>query len=77
MKGGWYDPSSRSLPVRLSIFRKPAKKLARNIAAGDAGRHCTCTCVPAKSGDLPLTQRNAQLVIAREYRLRRLATSHR
>src|SRR4029450_10976429 len=59
---------SKSLPARPSLasLRKQAKKLAREIAAGDAnaierarGR--------LPSGALPLTQRNAQLVIAGEY----------
>src|SRR5207248_1271972 len=50
----------------LESIRKQAKKLARDIAAGDAAAiaraHAHLTNVP-----LPLTQRNAQLVIAREY----------
>ena len=59
---------SKSLPPRPSLesLRKQAKKLARDIAAGDAAAiarartHLPCV-------DPPLTQRNAQLVIAREY----------
>src|SRR5262245_57219373 len=60
--------ASRSLPARPSLesLRKQAKKLARDIAAGDAG------AVERARAQLPhvdahLTQRNAQLVIAREY----------
>ena len=58
--------ASKSLPVRPSLesLRKQAKKLARDIAAGDA-----CAIARARVQlphvDLPLTQRNAQLVIAR------------
>ena len=60
--------ASKSLPDRPSLdsLRKQAKKLAREVAAGDAGaiarvrRH-----LPNVTS--PLTQRNAQLVIAREY----------
>jgi hypothetical protein len=58
----------KSLPPRPSLesLRKQAKKLARDIAAGDAA------AVARARGHLPrvdppLTQRNAQLVIAREY----------
>jgi hypothetical protein len=58
----------KSLPARPSLesLRKQAKKLARDIAGGDpdaiarARMHLTRV-------DRPLTQRNAQLVIAREY----------
>jgi hypothetical protein len=60
--------ASKSLPARPSLesFRKQAKKLARDVAAGDsdaverARTHLT-------NVDVPLTQCNAQLVIAREY----------
>src|SRR5919112_1121638 len=56
--------ASKSLPARPSLdaLRKQAKKLARDIAAGGAGALAHLPNV-----DLPLTQRNAQLVIAREY----------
>src|SRR5713101_6945519 len=60
--------ASKSLPARPSLesLRKQAKKLARDIAAGDAGAIARArTHLP--SVDLPLPQRNAQLVIAREY----------
>src|SRR6476660_5621642 len=60
--------ASKSLPARPSLdsLRKQAKKLARDIAAGDAGAIARARAhLPMV--DLPLTQRNAQLVIAREY----------
>ena len=60
--------ASRSLPARPSLesLRKQAKKLAREIAAGDAGAIARARA-QLPNVDLPLTQRNAQLVIAREY----------
>src|SRR5919197_4928319 len=60
--------ASKSLPPRPSLesLRKQAKKLAHDIAAGDAAAIARVrTHLP--NVDLPLTQRNAQLVIAREY----------
>jgi hypothetical protein len=60
--------TSKPLPARPSLvsLRKQAKKLARDIAAGDANAIARArTQLP--DVDLPLTQRNAQLVIAREY----------
>ncbi len=60
--------ASKSLPARPSLesLRKQAKKLAREIASGD-----TSAIARARAHlphvHLPLTQRNAQLVIAREY----------
>jgi hypothetical protein len=59
---------SKSLPARPSLdsLRKQAKKLARAIAAGDAGAIARAR-LQLPLVDLPLTQRNAQLVIAREY----------
>src|SRR5918996_6431340 len=58
----------KSLPARPSLesLRKQAKKLARDIAAGDAGALARAQ-VHLPQIDVPLTQRNAQLVIAREY----------
>src|SRR6266849_4439976 len=58
----------KSLPPRPSLesLRKQAKKLARDIAAGDAGAIARAR-MQLPDVDLPLTQRNAQLVIAREY----------
>jgi hypothetical protein len=60
--------ASKSLPARPSLesLRKQAKKLARDIAAGDTGAIARAQ-VQLPNVDLPLTQRNAQLVIAREY----------
>jgi hypothetical protein len=60
--------ASKSLPARPSLesLRKQAKKLARDIAAGDAGAIARAR-VQLPHVDLPLSQRNAQLVLAREY----------
>jgi hypothetical protein len=60
--------TSKSLPARPSLesLRKQAKKLARDIAAGDTAAIARAR-VHLPHVDLPLTQRNAQLVIAREY----------
>jgi hypothetical protein len=60
--------ASKSLPARPSLesLRKQAKKLARDIAAGDAGAVARARA-HLPNVDLPLTHRNAQLVIAREY----------
>src|SRR5215468_9142201 len=59
---------SKSLPDRPSLesLRKQAKKLARDVAKGDDEAVARVrTQIP--NVDMPLTQRNAQLVIAREY----------
>src|SRR5436190_11394342 len=58
----------KSLPARPSLesLRKQAKKLARDTAAGD-GDAIARARVQLPTVDLPVTQRNAQLVIAREY----------
>src|SRR5262245_47618717 len=58
----------KSLPARPSLesLRKQAKKLARDIAAGDASAIARARAHLPNVG-LPLTQRNAQLLIAREY----------
>src|SRR5438093_5364388 len=60
--------ASRSIPARPSLesLRKQAKRLARDIAAGDAAAIARARA-HLPHVDLPLTQRNAQLVIAREY----------
>ncbi len=60
--------TSKSLPARPSLesLRKQAKKLARNIAAGDAAAIARARA-QLPNVEPPLTQRNAQLVIAREY----------
>ena len=58
----------KSLPARPSLesLRKQAKKLARDVAAGDAAAVARVRA-HLLTVDLPLSQRNAQLVIAREY----------
>ena len=58
----------KTLPARPSLdsLRKQAKKLARETAAGDAGAIARVRA-HLPQADLPLTQRNALLVIAREY----------
>src|SRR6478672_13810015 len=58
----------KSLPARPSLesLRKQAKKLAHDVAAGDAAA-VERVRAHLPSVDPPLTQRNAQLVIAREY----------
>jgi hypothetical protein len=60
--------ASKSLPARPSLdsLRKQAKKVARDIAAGDAAAIARARA-HLPNVDVPLTQRNAQLVIAREY----------
>ena len=60
--------TSKSLPARPSLesLRKQAKKLARDIAAGHADAIARAQAI-LPNANLPLTQRNAQLVIAREY----------
>ena len=56
------------LPVRPSLesLRKQAKKLARDIAAGNADAVARARARLPNVG-LPLSLRNAQLVLAREY----------
>ena len=58
----------KSLPARPSLesLRKQAKKLARDIAAGDAAAIARARA-HLPNATPPLTQRNAQRVIAREY----------
>ena len=58
----------KSLPARPSLesLRKQAKKLARDIAAGDAAAIARARAHLPKV-DLPPTLRQAQLAIAREY----------
>ena len=60
--------ASKSLPARPSLdsLRKQAKKLARGVSAGDAAALARARA-HLPSVEPPLTQRNAQLVIAREY----------
>ncbi len=58
----------KSLPTRPSLesLRKQAKKLARDVAAGDPAALARARA-QLPTVDPPLTQRNAQLVIARDY----------
>jgi hypothetical protein len=60
--------ASKSLPPRPSLesLRKEAKRLAHDVAAGDAAAIARARA-HLPNVDLPLTQRHAQLVIAREY----------
>src|SRR6266568_7721114 len=60
--------ASKSLPARPSLesLRKQAKKLARGIAAGDAAAIARARAY-SPHAELPLSQRDAQLVLAREY----------
>jgi hypothetical protein len=60
--------STSKLPVRPSLesLRKQAKKLAREIVAGNAGAIARARAQLPKV-ELPLSQRDAQLVLAREY----------
>ena len=60
--------TSKSLPPRPSLesLRKQAKKLARDINARDTDAIARAQ-LQLPNIELPLTQRNAQLVIAREY----------
>ena len=61
--------SISKLPVRPSLesLRKQAKKLARELAVGDAAAIARVRAQFPKKADLPLSQRDAQLVLAREY----------
>src|SRR4029453_9521746 len=60
--------ASKSLPARPSLesLRKQAKKLARDIAAGNT-EAITRARTHLPNAEPPLTQRDAQLVLAREY----------
>jgi hypothetical protein len=60
--------TTSSLPPRPSLesLRKQAKKLARDIAAGDAAAIARARA-RLPHARLPLSQRDAQLVVAREY----------
>jgi hypothetical protein len=60
--------STSKLPARPSFesLRKQAKKLARDIVAGDAAAIARARAELPKA-ELPLSQRDAQLVLAREY----------
>src|SRR5579885_2538663 len=60
--------TTSKLPIRPSLesLRKQAKKLARDIVAGNAGAIARARAQLPKA-ELPLSQRDAQLVLAREY----------
>jgi hypothetical protein len=60
--------AARALPARPSLdsLRKQAKKLARDVAAGDAEAVARVNAQVARA-TRPLSNRDAQLVIAREY----------
>src|SRR5258707_6984481 len=60
--------STSELPARpfLDSLRKQAKKLARDIAAADAAAIGRARA-QLPQAELPLSQRDAQLVLAREY----------
>src|SRR5262252_1858440 len=66
MKGDCMTTSK--LPARPSLdsLRKQSKKLARDIVAGDAAAIARARAQMPKA-ELPLSQRDAQLVLAREY----------
>src|SRR5262245_66693909 len=60
--------TTSKLPARPSLesLRKQAKKLARDIAASDADAIARARA-QLPQAKLPLSQRDAQLVLAREY----------
>ncbi len=60
--------TTSKLPVRPSLesLRKQAKQLARGIVAGDAAAIARARA-QLPQAELPLSQRDAQLVLAREY----------
>src|SRR3977135_1744783 len=60
--------TTSKLPDRPSLdsLKKRAKKLARNIVAGDAAAIVRARA-QLPQARLPLSQRDAQLVLAREY----------
>src|SRR5581483_2180635 len=60
--------TTSKLPIRPSLesLRKQAKKLARDIVAGNADAIARARAQLPKT-ELPLSQRDAQLVLAREY----------
>src|SRR6266446_2882173 len=60
--------AARDLPARPSLdsLRKQAKRLARDIAAGNGEAHVRVHAQMPRA-KLPLSNRDAQLVVAREY----------
>src|SRR5581483_11538412 len=67
MKGGAMSPA-RELPARPSLdsLRKQAKRLARGAAAGN-GDAIARVNAQLPHATLPLSNRDAQLIVAREY----------
>jgi ankyrin repeat protein len=65
-KGDCMTTSKLTARPSLESLRKQAKKLARRIAAGDAAAIARARAQLSQAG-LPLSQRDAQLVLAREY----------
>jgi ankyrin repeat protein len=67
LKGGVVTtPSILTVRPSLESLRKQAKKLARDIAAGNADAVARARAQLPRA-ELPLSQRDAQLVLAREY----------
>ncbi|HEX9310055.1 MAG TPA: ankyrin repeat domain-containing protein, partial [Gemmatimonadaceae bacterium] len=60
--------AARDLPARPSLdsLRKQAKRLARDVAAGN-GEAITRVNAQLPDAKLPLSNRDAQLIVAREY----------
>src|SRR5215469_16112765 len=66
MKGDCMTTSKLPSRPSLDSLRKQAKKLARDIVAGDAAAIARARA-QLPQAELPLSQRDAQLVLAREY----------
>jgi len=66
MKGDCMTTSKLPARPSLNSLRKQAKKLARDIVAGDAAARARARA-QLPQAELPLSQRDAQLVLAREY----------
>src|SRR5215469_9731582 len=66
MKGDCMTTSKLPSRPSLDSLRKQAKKLARDIVAGDAVAIARARA-QLPQAELPLSQRDAQLVVAREY----------
>src|SRR4029450_2151732 len=68
VKGGTPVTTPKSLPARPSLesLQKQAKKLDRDIAGGNASAIARARAQLPKA-ELPLSLRDAQLVVAREY----------
>jgi hypothetical protein len=66
MKGDCMTTSKFPARPSLDSLRKQAKKLARDIVAGDADAIARARA-QLPQAELSLSQRDAQLVLAREY----------